>query len=331
MIMSWFTQPQNSFASYYQYDTVTRKFCRTRLELDRPDKDATFCDYTPGQTVGFSTKVYSVVDPSKHWSVNGEGQLCYDGTPLEASKPTPGFRVYDTPNPATFVHNGNAVTLNPLLPADIEPKHLALLANEALITGKSFDITTFDASPLQLSDAIKGRVCSLLGVGKWGDVNDGLILNKLTSQAKSMRSRVVYDSASSLDKALGAANDASALINAQIRMNVFTPNEQFEGAFSALKAAVTNAQVASGKSDMQTALAEITKAQQAVDAALQSIDADEDTATATQLNNAKGSLTMATQNGTKWQEAVDEYGPLSDADSIAAYEKEIGIPTNDGV
>jgi hypothetical protein len=329
MIMSWFTQPQTSFASYYQYDTVTRGFCRIRLELNRSDKDATFCDYTPGQTVGFSTKVYSVVDPSKHWSVNDKGQLCYDGAPLEASKPTPGFKVYDTPDPVTFVHNGNAVTLKPLLPADIEPKHLALLANEALATGKSFDITPYNASPLELSDAIKERVCSLLDVDNWGDVNDELILSKLTSQAKSMRSQVVDDSASSLDRALGAANDASALINAQIRAGVFTPNTQFEDAFGALKAAVASAQVASGNSDVQTALTEITKAQQAVNTALDSIDTDENTATATQLNNAKDSLTRATQNGTKWQEAIDEYRSLSDADSISAYEKEIGIPTDD--
>src|SRR5580658_5195060 len=131
VIISWFTEPPSSFASYYQHDTVTQRFSRIRLQLGRQSLSATndtFVSYKPHRAVGFSAQRYSTSDPGSHWSVNEKGALCYDNAPLPSSKPNDGDRVYDSSDPSSFVHRGNAVTNSPELPAGIEPKHLALLA-----------------------------------------------------------------------------------------------------------------------------------------------------------------------------------------------------------
>jgi hypothetical protein len=156
MIISWFTQPKKPFSSYYQYDTVTRHFSRTRLELDRSSKSGhsndTFVSYSKQRAVGFTNKrcPYDSEKPGQHWSVEN-GTLCYNGKPLPSASPRSGYRVYDTSNPQNSVHKGNAVTDTPKLPDGIGAKHLALLANDTMINKPADDITLTPATPSQSS------------------------------------------------------------------------------------------------------------------------------------------------------------------------------------
>lgn len=328
MIISWFTQPPSSFSSYYQYDTVTQQFSRIRLELGRSSPSGstndTLVSYKPQRSVGFADQRLSTSDPGQHWSVNEDGALCYDEVALPGT-PRDGVRVYDSSDPSSFVHRGNPVTESPTLPAGIEAKHLALLANRALATGSGIKLTGRDATPEQLADAIKGEVCDILGVREFAAVNDDLILSELTSQVKVIQGEITDEYASSLDKALTSAKDASHLIAEQIEEGILTPTEAFETAFGSLQSALAKAQTASGQDDVQQALTEIGKAQNELDTAVKNIDTVKNEATAKQLELARESLSEAQQHATGWQEIEEEYEPLAEAETIEDYEREIGI------
>ena len=74
--------------------------------------------------------------------------------------PKAGSRVYDASNPDSFVHIGNPVTDTPALPPGIEPKHLALLANKAMITRTRIVLTARDATPEALVRSLQEQVCA---------------------------------------------------------------------------------------------------------------------------------------------------------------------------
>jgi hypothetical protein len=328
VIISWFTEPPSSFASYYQYDTVTQRFSRIRLQLGRQSLNATndtFVSSKPHRAVGFSAQRYSTSDPGSHWSVNEKGALCYDNAPLPSSKPNDGDRVYDSSDPSSFVHRGNAVTNSPELPAGIEPKHLALLANEALVTMAKITLTGPGASGQELAEAIKGEVCRILNVENFAAINDDMILGKLTSQTNSIRGDATRQPASSQGEALTAAEETDHLIGEQIEEGILTPNEAFETAFGSMQSALAKAQTAVGDANVRQALIEIGNAQQAVKTAIENIDAAMHEAVARQLDLVQKSLSEAQQDATEWQAIEEEYRPLAEADTVADYEREIGV------
>jgi hypothetical protein len=320
MIISWFTQPPGSFASYYQYDTVTGEFSRTRLELGRTSSSSTndtFVSYYPERYVGFSNKSYSTSNPSAHWSVNDKGQLCYDGNALPG-KPSTGWGVYDSSDTSSFVHRGNPVTVKPELPTGIEAKHLTLLANDAFISGKKTILTDGSAKPAELVDALKTQVCRVLKVNDFNTITDDTILVKLTSQAKTISSLASHESVFNMDKALTAADDARYLISEQMDEGLLTPTNEFEDAFDSLESALENAQNASGESASQ-ALTEIGKAQQALNTAINNIDANKYATVAKELNNASSSLDTAKQHANDWQQVDMEYEKLTAANTVDDY------------
>jgi hypothetical protein len=335
MIISWFTQPQNSFASYYQYDTTTTQFVRVRLELGRQSSSGrtndTFASYKAERYVGFSTEKYSTSDLSK-WSVNDEGDLCYTGQPLKGGKPDIGDKVYDCSNPSSFVHRGNPVTNDPALPPGIEAKHLALLANEAFVSKNDIALTGGDATGQALAEAIESEVCKIVGVETFAEVTDEKILATLKSQVKQISGDAVDEHAEDLADALTSAEDANKLISEQIEEGAFTPNQAFEEAFANLQAAIGKAQAASGgAADLTQALAGINEARQSLNTAIQNIDSVQHDAVAKQLETARDALASAEQNATTWEEVQAEYKPLADTESVEAYEKEIGIENEEMV
>jgi hypothetical protein len=324
MIIFWFTQPKNSFASYFQYDTVTQQFSRIRLELGRISNSGritdTFVSCNSQRTVGFSKDrhPFDRESPGYHWTVK-DGALCYDGKPLPGGRPSIGDRVYDTSDPKSFVHAGNLVTDTPKLPPDIEPRHLALLANDALVSKTKTTLTPGDASEGELVNAIKGQVCRILGVKDVASITDEMILDKLTSQAGSIRRKAVSESVSSMEKALTAAKDASALVSEQIQEGLLTPIQEFEDAFGSLQSALTSAETASSDADVQQSLTEIGKAQQAVNTAIEDVDAAKNEAAARQLDSARELLSQAERHATDWQAVETEYKPLAEASTVEDY------------
>jgi hypothetical protein len=317
MIISWFTQPRNPFSSYYQYDTVTRQFSRIRLELARNEgADSTCVMYRSNRTVGFSEERYS--NDAEYWSIK-DGVLCYKGTPLPSTRPRDEYRVYDTSDPSKHVHCGRPVTKDPELLKGIEAKHLALLANKAMITKEKDDnLTPGDASEDALANTIKSRVCALLNEPNFDVITDKMILDELTSQSQRICVAVARVPVSGLSEALAAAESANAVINKQITDGAFVPNGAFQSAFNSLQSAIVNARAGAG-SGAQQVMAEIGKAQQAVDAAIGSIKATPNEAVAEQLNVAGKSLIAAGQHANNWQGVEDEYKPLTQADSVKGY------------
>lgn len=140
MIISWFTQPESGFSSYCQYDNRALQFVRVRLELGREDHNDisdTVVNYQTDRVAGFSNQDYlgetEELDPAD-WNVNAAGELCYQGTPLPGGRPAARDYVYDASIGATSLHAGSPVTAKPVRPEGIEPRHLALLANDAVIS-----------------------------------------------------------------------------------------------------------------------------------------------------------------------------------------------------
>jgi hypothetical protein len=326
MIISWFTQPPKSFSSYCQYDTVTQELSRVRLELGRNSSSGrtndTMAIYNSKRVFGFSKSrlAFDSKNPGEHWSVE-DGELCYDGKPLRDGRPEVGDWVYDTSDPYSFVHFGNPVTAKPVLPADIKPEHLALLANDALIKEDYIRLTGGGASGTQLSDAIKGEVCRILDVPveDFADITNGAILTKLTSQAQSI-SDAVSSGRSNLEQALTAAKKANAVINEQISEGRLTPTSEFEEAFGSLQSALTNAQTATkNEADVRQALIEIGNAQQALETAIKNIDATENEIVAKQLELASDSLNETENHVNEWQSVEEEYESLTEAQTVEEY------------
>jgi hypothetical protein len=326
MIISWFTQPAG-FASYYQYDTSTKQFSRTRLELGRGGSDGgdTFVSYKPKRYVGFSKDTYSSSDLSK-WSVEDDA-LCYNKTKLKSGPPESGDKVYDSTDTGEFVHRGNPVTEQPTLPDGISGKHLALLANDVFVNGQkgTFKLTEGTASPEDLAEAIKAKVCEIVGVDKFEDATDDKILEKLTSQIKEISGKAAAPSAKSLNEALDQAKQINDAITEQIENGAFTPTQDFETAFGQLQTAIGKAQSATGGADLKQALVEIGAAQQSLNTAIENIDATEHESVSKQLENARDALESAKQNVTDWQAIEEEYKPLAETDTIEDYEREIGV------
>ena len=330
MIISWFTQPPDEFSSYYQYDTVTKNFTRIRLELGRQSQsgntDDTFVGFKTERYVGFSSADYSTRKSNLgHWSVNEAGELCYDGVALPTGRPAADDNVYDCTDPSSFVHSGNPVTTTPSLPPGIEPKHLALLANETF--GGTHDVRTrltgSDATEDELTSALKDAVCTVLEVDDFAKITDAEILAKLTSQIDSIRLDAVVSKASNLDEALTAAGKATDLISEQIGEGVLVPNRELQTAFGSLQDSIAKAQSAENADAVRAALVEIGDAQQAVAAAIDTIDVAQRGNVAREFTAAQEALTEVQQQAIEWRAAETAYEKLATADNVDDYEKEI--------
>lgn len=330
MIISWFSQPEGSFSSYYQYDTVTTNFTRIRLELGRASSngstDDTFVGYKTERYVGFTDESLSTRKSNLgHWSVNEDNELCYDGAPLPGGRPSDGDRIYDCTDPSSFVHRGNPVTDTPTLPDGIAPKHLALLANETF--GGSRDTTTkltgSDATGADLSRALKQAVCDVLEVEDFATITDGQILAKLTSQVESIRINAILDKAGNLDQALTEAGKATDLISEQIAEGAIVPNSELTTAFGSLQEALAKTQTAENPDAVRAALAEVSKAQEAVGTAIESIDVAHRDAVAERFSAAEDALAEVHFQAIEMRTAETAYEQLTEAVNVDDYEKEI--------
>jgi hypothetical protein len=329
MIISWFSQPQESFSSYYQYDTVTTNFTRIRMELGRASStgatDDTFISFKTQRYVGFSTERYSTSSLDR-WSVNADNQLCWDGTPLSSGRPTPGARTYDCTDPRSFVHRGSPVAdTPPELPAGITAKHLALLANETFGGSRDATITLTgsDASDEELSTALKNAVCDVLQVDDFATITDEQILAKLTSQVESIRGIAVASKSTSLDQALTEAGKAADLISEQIGAGEIVPNTELTTAFGSLQEAIGKAQGAENFGAVRSALAAIGNARQALTTAIETIDSAQRQAVTDRFSATQEALVEVRQQAIEWEAAGSAYEKLAAATDVADYEKEI--------
>lgn len=331
MIINWFTQPRSvsakfPYSSYYQYDTVTGKFCRLRLALGRNDSGATKALYEEKRAFGFTNNKSCSAEPITDWSMNN-GKLYYKNEPMPSEKPVPGYRVFDVKLPLTpnsEVHKGSAVTNEPRLPGDgaIQPKHLALIANEAMAKGASIRLTAGTASPEELVTGIRNKVCDIVGVDRkdFGTINDDMIHRALVGQARLIGRNTAGKSVSGLDDALTAAKNANDEISRQITDGEFVPTTDSEKVFADLNSALVNAKAASRDVNVRQALTEIGNAQRAVDTLTANNTVIQNEEMSRQLDLATKSLEQARQNATEWR-AVEttDYKSLTDTTSVEEY------------
>lgn len=326
MIIAWFTQPEKSFSSYYQYDLNTRKFTRIRLELGRTDASPDTCVLSmESRAVGFSDSEDIRTSYVSKWSVNEKGSLCYKGKALPAT-PLEDFTTFDG-DPATIgteqIHRGNPVTKTPELPGNIQAKHLELIANDAMLSGKSSRLTGPNVEEVKLVEILQQRVCKIAGVASFDDLTDEIILGKLTEQVGLISSEASQPAVNSLDQALSKAEDENRIINEQIENGQFTPNETFENAFSNLQQSIQEAQGATGRSSPEDALKSLTSAETSIETALTQVDAASEKLVSNQLEATGQALEVALTSASSWAEINEIYEPLETAESVAEYEAEI--------
>ena len=167
-IQTWFTQPANSFASFYYLDTTSRNMVRIRLELNRGDHGNPVIISRANRYVGFvaptSTTVFDYA--SQYWTVNGNGEIVYTkgGTTETLSNVAQaGWKVIDfsTGSSAANVHHGNRVTTDPRLPfaspyIAITPEVLRDIAAAYIVAAGSTNICAYNASERDLVKALVG-------------------------------------------------------------------------------------------------------------------------------------------------------------------------------
>lgn len=165
-IITWFTQPEHSFASFYMYDKINGDFVRIRLELGRTsygeDDGSTGIQVRKNMYVGFANENDSerYNDASK-WNVKkNPRQLFYDKE-LLILEPKRNFFEYDSDGHLNFIHSGNPVTECPNLPKkdlsfSVDEKMLYVIAHNYLGKEEKFyPLTTAAASDEDLISAIK--------------------------------------------------------------------------------------------------------------------------------------------------------------------------------
>lgn len=145
-MITWFTQPVHSFASYYIYFPVYRILIRIRLELGRS---------------GGSGHTKAMLNTNTLVGFGAEGET--DPSQLQDNPANDLFEYDWENNHWGDRHEGNKVTDNPNLPHGITELHLKLVALALLQSGQNnLVLTNSNASEDQLAAAINNVATPVL-------------------------------------------------------------------------------------------------------------------------------------------------------------------------
>lgn len=169
MFRWWFTAPKSKgFSSYYVFNTVTKEFCRIRMELNRPphgyDDGSTRVFYRPYRVIGFSARKDLDTRNLWLWHVQKTGageRLLYQGNVLLDSEPSEREKyVYDSSNIMLSMHYGSPAIHSDkaILPPGINLLHLQKLAHTAFKRKKDIYLTSRYATPDQLASKILSEI-----------------------------------------------------------------------------------------------------------------------------------------------------------------------------
>ncbi|WP_459212735.1 hypothetical protein [Aquimarina rhabdastrellae] len=348
MIITWYTDPSKGsftegstkFSSYYQFDTVSQKFVRIRLELGRSpsssggDQGDTGAFFKSKRYVGFSNDPTVRSSQPAKWSINKEGQLCFDGKALQTT-PSKGLNTYDTSsnvfNDSTFIHKGNKITEEPNLPEDIAPKHLSLIANDAVIKGGGVNLTAANASGTDLATALKTKVGSIVGKD-FKDITDNDLLAKLKEQISTIKTNEIQPSKASLDTALEDVNKLLTEIKTQIEEGMLIPNQNLEKAALDLNAKIEAAQKASTSGEgIKEAIANLAKSKTALNTQVEAVESKSYEALKNQVEQSDAAVKTAQADSERWENIDTEYANAEKAKTINEYEESIGIAETETV
>jgi len=163
-MITWYTQPEKSFASFYSYNEDTREMVRIRMELNRMgdsgDPGDTLAGYRSDHYVGFCPDVLSEFELADFMVDDGVVVHEYHGR-LQ-TEPHVGWYVYDFEStnrktPTGMVHWGNAVVTkeNARLPRGIRERDLRKLARVCFDKQSFILLTPPDATEDELAKSIK--------------------------------------------------------------------------------------------------------------------------------------------------------------------------------
>jgi len=344
MIITWFTDPSKgtfkpgdgTFSSYYQYDTSTRSFVRIRLELGRTSGSGkTRSMYSEERYVGFATDSDFRTSKKDRWSVDEEGQLCYEKAPLK-STPMDGYRTYDVNarviTEKTDVHKGSPVTQEAHLPEGIEVKHLSLLANDAIIQQKGVEFTKSTASPEDVSEALKQRVCQILDKQPFDTIQDGDILNKLKSQVREIKATAVADTKAALEGSMKQVDDLVDAIKFQMEKEGMVPDEEFNKAFEELGENLKQAKgsIATG-TDVKQSIRQLSDASAKLSSKVELLEQKYASALESKVETSRSAVETAIKESGNWERIESEYSKSESADSIKEYEESIGYDAEETI
>ena len=167
-VITWYTQPKASFASFYYYDKTAEKLVRVRLELGRTERGGhpgAFLD--KDRHVGFADPKFDqalLAAPSSDFSLNKD-QISVKVSPTSTitleTAPKETFVVCDFSgsDPSKLlmddIHIGNAVNSKPNLPSGVTGDMLEKVALKAIASDGSFYIAQSTDTGDTLAAAIK--------------------------------------------------------------------------------------------------------------------------------------------------------------------------------
>ena len=335
MLITWYTDPSKGsfsegstkFSSFYQYDTVSKKFVRIRLELGRTGSDGgkTFSSYKETRYVGFSNDPSIRTSQKTKWSVNDQGELVFDGTPL-SQEPKPGYGVFDTSSSvfesSTFIHRGNKISAEANFPEGIEPRYLSLVANDTMINGGKIDFTNSTATAEELSEAIKSRVKTILDVEDLSTVSDETFLDKLKSQIQEIKSSTLQPSQNALEDSIDQTSRLFDQLNSEIVDKGIVPTEEFESAVQNLREKIQNASEAiTSKEGIKDAITELQSAQENLKTKAQELSDNKYEEIESTISSSKEAIDSAATESQRWESINSEYNEVESSSSIEQYEE----------
>ncbi|GEM_PF-3716007 len=339
MIISWNTDPSKGtfapgstkYSSYYQYDTVSHKFVRIRLELGRTESNGeTMIIYDNDRAVGFSDIDFIEEEqeyPDSDFSIDeATGEVLLRGVPLSQT-PQPGYNVVDMSPGDTVPHFGNSVSnsADTHFPEGIQNKHLGVLANEAILGEKGIVLTSSAASGAELSAVLKGQVAKVVGK-PFNEITNEDLLKTLQRQVAQIKQNEILPSKENINSSLEEADGLIDSIKEQITDEGMVPTEEFSKSYSNFieKYMNANAAVESGIA-VKSAMEEFQAAKNQLMNESKTIEAAYYNNLETQLNNTNTAVDAAVADATTWENIDLEYENLEKANSIEEYEAEIGV------
>ncbi|SHJ62543.1 hypothetical protein [Aquimarina spongiae] len=340
MIITWFTDPSKGtftegsgkFSSYYQYDTETKKFVRIRLELGRQssgsDLGETGAFFKNKRAVGFSSIdfIEKVAEyPDSDFTIDkSTGKLLLKGDPMSTT-PTTGDNVVDMSPGQTKPHFGNSVASKAFLPPDIEPKHLSLIANNAIANGESESFTTKSVTGTQLSDALKGKVCDIMGVEDFNTISDADILKKLKSQIAEIKEELTTPSKKTIDSSLEDVDKLLSGIKEKMETDGIAPTEDFEDALEDLGKKVKAAKEASESGEgVKKAITDLESSRATLKEAVKTLSEAHQSTVDDLITGSDKAIETAQSASDEWERIDTEYQESEEASSIKEYEASIG-------
>ncbi|CAL2095175.1 hypothetical protein [Tenacibaculum sp. 190524A02b] len=341
MIITWNTTPESEaseeekLSSYYQYDTVSKKLVRIRLELGREESTGQpRVIYNEDRAVGFSDIDFieeQAKYPDSDFTIDPETkQLLVKGEPMD-TEPSIGASVVDMTLGTTKPHFGNAVSDNPNLPEGITNTHLSLIANNTLINGKGGIITGADSSEATLSETLKNVVSGIVKK-PFDEIDDDDLLKVLKNQVTKIKNIETAPTKTALSDSLEDASKLIEVIQEQITDEGMVPTEQFNKSYSDYVSKVTQAEDAlSSGTGVQNAIAELATAKTALNAASSELQSSYYERMETQFNSSQTAIDTAVTDAQTFEGITSEYEAAENADTLDQYEQSIGLEETEAI